>query len=83
MGKCVTGSRQKTLKLAKPQPQNLRRYNVQKEYSGKPVFGGIAIGRITIYRRKDSVVKREKVTDVEAEVQRYHKARLEGKWEPL
>ena len=79
MGKCVTRSRQKTLKLAKPQPQNLRRYNVQKEYSGKPVFGGIAIGRITIYRRKDSVVKREKVTDVEAEVQRYHKASDDAK----
>ena len=52
---------------------------MQKEYSGKPVFGGIAIGRITIYRRKDSVVKREKVTDVEAEVQRYHKASDDAK----
>ena len=52
---------------------------MQKEYSGKPVFGGIAIGKVTIYHKKDSVVKREKVTDVEAEVNRYHKASDEAK----
>ena len=43
---------------------------MQKEYTGKPVFTGIAIGKVTIYHKKDSVVKREKVDDVEAEVKR-------------
>ena len=52
---------------------------MQKEYSGKPVFGGIAIGKVTIYHKKESVVKREKVDDVEAEVKRYHDASEKAK----
>lgn len=52
---------------------------MQKEYTGKPVFTGIAIGKVTIYHKKDSVVKREKVDDVEAEVKRYHDASEEAK----
>lgn len=35
---------------------------------GKSVFGGIAIGRLSIYNKKENQVKREKITDVEAEI---------------
>ena len=37
---------------------------------GKSVFGGIAIGRLSIYNKKENQVKREKITDVEAEITR-------------
>ena len=44
-------------------------------YSGKSVFGGIAIGKISVYAKEDSQVKREKIEDPEAEIERYHKAK--------
>ena len=34
-------------------------------FAGKSVFGGIAIGRISIYSKNEQQVKRIKVTDVE------------------
>lgn len=44
-------------------------------YSGKSVFGGIAIGKICVYAKEDSQVKREKIEDPEAEIKRYHEAK--------
>ena len=44
-------------------------------YSGKSVFGGIAIGKISVYAKADSQVKREKIEDPEAEIARYHEAK--------
>ena len=44
-------------------------------YSGKAVFGGIAIGKISLYKKGEAQVKRTKVDDVEAEVARYHAAK--------
>ncbi len=44
-------------------------------FAGKSVFGGIAIGRISIYSKNEQQVKRIKVTDVEGEISRYHKAK--------
>ncbi|MDE7339553.1 MAG: phosphoenolpyruvate--protein phosphotransferase [Lachnospiraceae bacterium] len=44
-------------------------------YRGKSVFGGIAIGRLHIYSKKDLQVKRERVEDAETEVARFHAAR--------
>ena len=44
-------------------------------YSGKSVFGGIAIGKISVYAKEDSQVKCEKIDDPEAEIERYHKAK--------
>lgn len=38
---------------------------------GKSVFGGIAIGRLSIYNKKENQVKREKITDVESEITRF------------
>ena len=42
---------------------------------GKAVFEGVAIGRLSIYKKAEQSVKREKVTDVEAEIERYAAAR--------
>ncbi len=46
---------------------------------GKSVFGGIAIGRLSVYNKKDDQVKRYKITDVEAEVTRFTDAREQAK----
>lgn len=44
-------------------------------YSGKSVFGGIAIGKIQVYKKGQQQVRRAKIQDVEGELERYHKAR--------
>ena len=44
-------------------------------YEGKAVFAGVAIGKLSVYKKNEETVKREKVTDVEAEVARYAAAR--------
>lgn len=46
---------------------------------GKSVFGGIAIGRLSVYHKKDNQVKRVKVSDPEAEVVRFHTAKETAK----
>lgn len=46
---------------------------------GKSVFGGIAIGKLAIYRKRDSQVKRVKVSDAEAEICRFEEARERAK----
>ena len=44
------------------------------KYTGKSVFGGIAIGKIMVYEKGEHQVKRVKVTDAEAEKNRYYEA---------
>ena len=44
-------------------------------YDGKAVFEGIAIGRISVYKKNEQVVKRVKVEDTDAEKARYAEAR--------
>ena len=46
---------------------------------GKSVFGGIAIGPISLYHRQDHVVKRTKVEDTAAEISRFEAAREKAK----
>ena len=46
---------------------------------GKSVFGGIAIGRLSIYNKKENQVKSEKITDVEAEITRFTDAKETAK----
>ena len=43
-------------------------------YEGKPIFKGIAIGKIFYYQKGKQQVKREKVQDVAAEIARYESA---------
>ena len=47
-------------------------------YNGKSVFGGIAIGKISVYQKKEQQVKRVKIDDPEQEMARYEKAKVEG-----
>ncbi len=49
-----------------------------KEYKGKSVFGGIAIGRIKVYNKSEHPVKRIHVSDTELEKKRYYSAVLEA-----
>lgn len=44
-------------------------------YEGKSVFGGIAMGKICVYKKNEKQVKRQKIEDEEAEVTRYQEAR--------
>ena len=49
--------------------------------SGKSVFGGIAIGKIYIFQKDDKSVRREKITDTQAEINRFEAAREQAKQE--
>ncbi len=44
-------------------------------FEGKAVFEGIAIGKINVYKKNEQSVKRVKVEDTAAEIERYAKAR--------
>ena len=43
--------------------------------SGKPISGGIAIGRIHYYDKNKNTVKWDTVTDIQAEIRRYEAAK--------
>ena len=44
-------------------------------YNGKSVFSGIAIGRISVYKKGEQQVKRNRITDVDAELSRFEDAK--------
>ena len=44
-------------------------------YQGKSVFGGIAIGRISVHKKDEQQVKRVKIEDSEQEIARYRQAK--------
>lgn len=46
---------------------------------GKSVYGGIAIGRISVFDKGDSQVKRRKIEDVDAELRRFEDAKEKAK----
>ena len=46
-----------------------------EKYQGKAVFNGIAIGKISLYKKDDSTVKRVHREDTEAEKNRFHNAK--------
>lgn len=50
-----------------------------REYSGKSVYGGIAIGPIKVIKKDNSQVKRIHITDTEAEVNRFVQAKHNSK----
>lgn len=49
--------------------------------TGRSVYGGIAIGKLSVLRREDTTVKRIRTEDYKAETERFHKAREEAKKE--
>ena len=42
---------------------------------GKSVFGGVSIGKLMFYKRKDKVIKRTHVDNVDEEWARFQKAK--------
>jgi phosphotransferase system enzyme I (PtsI) len=46
-----------------------------EKYTGKAIFKGVAIGRILFYGKQENTVKRSKIEDTAAEIQRYEDAR--------
>lgn len=50
-----------------------------QELKGKSVFGGIAIGRISVYSKDESTVKRVKTEDTAAEIKRFEQAKEQAK----
>jgi phosphotransferase system enzyme I (PtsI) len=51
------------------------RKEIMKIFQGKSVFGGIAIGRISIYKKNENEVSLAKVDDPEEEIKRYESAK--------
>ncbi len=47
-------------------------------YEGKSVFGGIAIGKISVYKKEEQQVRRVKAADTEAEIMRFRMAKAEA-----
>ena len=45
-----------------------------KSFTGKTVFDGVAVGKIVFYGKKEEVVKREQIDDIEAEIKRLEEA---------
>ena len=45
------------------------------EFTGKGVYGAVAIGRISVFRRQDIAVKRVRITDTEKELARLEAAK--------
>ena len=44
------------------------------KYNGKSVFKGIAIGKISVYKKGEQLVKRTRIEDTQAEIKRYKDA---------
>ena len=47
---------------------------MMKSFTGKTVFDGVAVGKIVFYGKKEEVVKRERIDDIEAEIKRLEEA---------
>ncbi len=45
---------------------------------GKSVYNDVCIGKISFFNRKQSVIKRVKIQNVEAEIERFHNAKQKG-----
>ena len=46
--------------------------------SGKSVFGGIAIGKISFYKRNEIAIKRSRIEDTDAEIRRFEEAKAQA-----
>lgn len=49
-----------------------------EQFEGKAIYNGVAIGKIKYYAKSEQQVKRYKVEDVDAELERYEKAKEEA-----
>lgn len=46
-----------------------------KQYSGKTIFSGVAIGKILFHERKERQIKRVRIENIETEIKRYEVAK--------
>lgn len=46
--------------------------------SGKSVFGGIAIGKISFYKRNEITIKRSRIENTDAEIRRFEEAKAQA-----
>ncbi|MGN0425761.1 MAG: phosphoenolpyruvate--protein phosphotransferase [Acetatifactor sp.] len=46
-----------------------------RQYEGKSVFGGVAIGRIKVFSKEQMQVRRERIADADREIERYQAAK--------
>ncbi len=58
-------------------PSSIRRL-IMNIYEGKSVFSGVAIGKISVYKKGQQQVKRKKITDADAEIMRFETAKTEA-----
>ena len=49
-----------------------------KKYTGKGVYGAVAIGKISIFKRQEVSVKRERIEDINAQKQRVEDAKAQA-----
>lgn len=49
-----------------------------KVFNGKGVFGGIAMGKLSLYKRKEQQIKRYHVEDIEGEITRFETAKSQS-----
>ncbi|MBQ1604141.1 MAG: phosphoenolpyruvate--protein phosphotransferase, partial [Lachnospiraceae bacterium] len=52
-----------------------------REFIGKSVFNGIAIGPLKIFSKEENAVKRMKVDDPQGEIERFTQAKEQAKAE--
>ena len=45
------------------------------KYQGKGVYGAVAVGKISVFKRQDMQVRREKIEDTEGELKRLEEAK--------
>lgn len=49
-----------------------------QEFQGKSVYKGTAMGKVVVLKEPDSVIKRVRINDVQAEIERYERASKEA-----
>lgn len=46
-----------------------------KKYTGKSVYSGVAIGKVSVFKRREAEIRRVRIDDLEAEIARLEKAK--------
>lgn len=64
-------------KFSRKTSDKLRRVTGMTRYVGKGVYGAVAIGRISLFRKNETVVQRVHIDDINAEIKRVEVAKAE------
>lgn len=49
-----------------------------KKYTGKSVYSGVAIGKVSVFKRREAEIRRVRIDDLEAEIARLEKAKKQS-----